>query len=140
MAYYLGENSAAYNCPGSEHADGFGDWNVFTSTQGSYTGFTDYRYMARRMENNFINGPAWDTTYGWNNVSMTPLLLDPVIDTSIWGAGSPWDNTASVIHNNRGTLPILILDGRVHQFNRTKYPKIWPYMYRMDVKFLKFPI
>lgn len=132
---YLGNDEEAYMCPGSEHEEDFGDWPLFTSVKGHYMGFTDWRYTLRKIEKNTISNPIQDSLYNWNEQNMTPLLMDPVMDTSIWGG--TWVNSNSIIHGNKGTIPILILDGRVHQFNRTKYPAIWPtfpweYQYIVD--------
>ena len=106
---YLGDEGLAYNCPGSEHMNDFGDRPQFTSRQGVYTGFSSYQYSVRKIDNNHITG-VWDQWLGsaisWTDVNMTPILMDPVKDMSIWGG--TWDNTDSVIHGNSGTLPILI--------------------------------
>ena len=132
---YLGDEKWAYNCPGSEHVADFGDRDRFTSIPGVYTGFTNFNFMTRRIDNNHINGPGQDRRRGWDTFNMTPLLMDPVMDMTRWGG--TWVNTESVIHGNKGALPILILDGRVHQFQRSRYPAIWPhqpwnYEYIMD--------
>jgi hypothetical protein len=121
---YLNDNDAAYNCPGSEHPNDFGDAPLFTSRQGVYSGFTDWRYTYRKIEKNTICFPVVDDFMGWSDFSMTPLLMDPVFDMTTWGGN--WSNSQSVIHNNTGSIPILILDGRVHQFNRSKHPTFWP--------------
>lgn len=132
---YLGDNDAAYNCPGSVHPQDFGIRDSITTRQGTYAGFSNFNYTIRKIEKNHINGPAQDRNRGWSNFQFKPILSDPVMDYSAWGGN--WLNDQSVIHGNTGFLPILINDGRVHQFNRSKFPAIWPrlpwdYQYIMD--------
>lgn len=121
---YLGSNLQVYNCPGSTHIEDFGLRTSHTKLQGVYAGFTDFNFSVRRIAKNWINGPGQDIQRGWDDFDMTPIMSDPIIDYSAWGG--TWDNATSVIHDNTGTLPVLILDGRVHLFNRSKYPAIWP--------------
>ena len=132
---YLGKATEVYNCPGSTHIEDFGLRTTHTTLQGVYAGFTDFNYSVRRVAQNWINGPGQDVQRGWDDFDMTPIMSDPIMDYAPWGG--TWDNSTSVIHDNTGTLPVLILDGRVHLFNRSKYPVIWPrlpwnYDYIMD--------
>jgi prepilin-type N-terminal cleavage/methylation domain-containing protein len=120
---YLGDNDAAYSCPGSEHPSNFGTATQ-TTRKGTYAGFANFNYSVRTINNYWINGPGVDANKGWTNYNNKPMLTDPVLDYSPWH--SEWHNDQSVIHGNTGTLPILINDGRVVQFNRSGYPPIWP--------------
>ena len=124
LEIYMGDNNGAYNCPGSEHPENFGTRASITTRQGTYAGFSDFNYTIRKIEKNHINGPGQDNNRGWTDYQFKPILSDPVIDYTAWGGD--WLNDQSVIHGNTGFLPILINDGRVHQFNRSKFPAIWP--------------
>ncbi|MCM8536439.1 MAG: prepilin-type N-terminal cleavage/methylation domain-containing protein [Lentisphaeraceae bacterium] len=132
---YLGVATQVYNCPGSNHPENFGSRPTHTTQQGVYAGFTNFNFSVRKIDKNWINGPGQDVQRNWTDFDMTPIMSDPVLDYTTWGG--TWNNEDSVIHDNTGTIPVLILDGRVHLFNRSKYPVLWPrlpwnYAYIMD--------
>ena len=56
--------------------------------------------------------------------SRKPILFDPIIDMSAWGAGGPWDNSNSQIHEgDRARLPVLMDDLSISTGNMTMFPE-----------------
>lgn len=121
---YLGRDETVYNCPGSEHPEDFGDHSHFSGIKGTYQGFTEVAWATRKMQSKIHNDPNWDAAQGWDDYDRIPLIIDPIFDHADWG--DQWDNTTSVIHGNRGTLPILTDDGSIMYFNRNPFPGLWP--------------
>jgi prepilin-type N-terminal cleavage/methylation domain-containing protein len=125
---YLGKSKSSYFCPGSQFPQGIDKFAPDTGwcKAGTYQGFTPYNFMCRKLNNYFLINPVKDANYGWNSYSILPVFADPVADMTAWAvAGGRWDQTAQVIHDNQ-SLPVLMTDGHVTQFNRGRWPALWP--------------
>jgi len=118
---YLGDNDASYNCPASTHPDGWGTKNTHTSRQGVYTAFVLFNDQLRTFSDNFSIHRDWDVLAGVDSYSRKPILFDPIIDMSAWGAA--WDNSSSKIHEqDRAHIPVLMDDLSVVPGNMTMWP------------------
>ena len=127
---YLGRDKQELTCPGTEFDQGveaFGS-SRFVSGVATYTSLSPFNFMVRKRINDYIINPYTDQLFGWDQQSVRPVYLDPVVDMIAWyrsraGQGGAWDQTGIKIHNNSGILPILMSDGHVMNFDRTIYPQ-----------------
>ncbi len=105
---YLGDNDASYNCPASDHPDGFGEGGTQVQRQGVYYGLTTYGKSTRTFSDNFVRSKSLDISYGIAG-SRLPILMDPIENLSAFGAR--WDNSNSKIHPNENyKVPVLMDD------------------------------
>jgi prepilin-type N-terminal cleavage/methylation domain-containing protein len=122
---YLGDSDDSYNCPASTHPDGYGEAPAFTTRQGVYSAFVLFNDVKdRTFSDNYSIHRDWDVLAGVDSYSRKPILLDTVIDMSAWGAGGPWDNSTSKIHDkDRAHIPVLMDDLSVTTGNMTMWPE-----------------
>ncbi|MFT5131186.1 MAG: prepilin-type N-terminal cleavage/methylation domain-containing protein [Rhodothermales bacterium] len=128
---YMGdEGEEVYTCPGSTFVQGvelfaMGDAaapNHWTNGVATYQGFTPYNFMTRKIATNYLVNPSRDAHAGWDKFSLKPVFSDPIVDMSRWDAvGARWDLHRANIHGNTGLLPVLMSDGHVKQFDRTRF-------------------
>ena len=123
---YVGESDAPYVCPGSDFPQGtelfVADQNWWTNGVATYQGFTGFNFMMRRINKNYVVHPKQDETYGWDQGQLLPVFSDPVLDMTAWQINDGrWDIHKATIHGNEGILPVLMSDGHVKQFNRTRF-------------------
>ena len=122
---YLGNDQSSYVCPGSTFpmvTDVVGK-SGYTTRPSTYVSFSNTNYILRKLNNTHIVDPGFDKNVGFAKYTLKPVFLDPVVDLSNWGIPN-WNQTGAVIHGNTGTLPILMTDGHILQFERSYYPPI----------------
>jgi type II secretory pathway pseudopilin PulG len=121
---YMGTNDAPYVCPGSDFPQGTEAFatNHWTNSVSTYQGFTGYNFMMRRVNKYYLVYPKRDEAHGWDNASYLPVFSDAIVDKTAWDVpNGMWDMHGASIHGNEGVLPVLMSDGHVKQFNRTRF-------------------
>lgn len=126
---YLPEDPRMRICPTAEFAQGtdvFGS-SIHVVGVGTYAGFTDWRFMLRKIHNSYIISPGFDAAFGWDEKDLIPIYMDPVVQVQpgFVTPGGTWDQTGMNMHGNGGSLPILMSDGHVLQYPRSQYNYIW---------------
>lgn len=118
---YLGDNSKLYICPGSvfpQGVDVFSEPGWWIQRAGTYTSTSRITYMKKYRQDYIMFTENYDKAQGWNKFSQKVMLYDPVRIVPWIIPGGRYDLTNAVIHNNYGTMPVLMLDGHVMQFDR----------------------
>lgn len=123
---YLDKNDSLYVCPSIEFANGMD--NFLRGSGGFIRGTATYAGLAQSIWTTLVKMQDYKNI-GPPELSKTDadklLLMDPIFDLGNWKRNKGrWDIEGSIIHENTGDIPILMLDGHVRMFDRSAFPAV----------------
>jgi type II secretory pathway pseudopilin PulG len=123
--YLNADNWEENNCPDAVFAQGYDVFIVrgarFIATEANYSGFSNYTSRIRSITNNHVISPSADKTQGWDKYSVVPILSDPVFQIGGWSRNIGWNSTNAVFHGRISSIPVLMSDGSVRNFDQTLF-------------------